>query len=110
MADVPTKKKQKSAPQVEEIHVAVKRLPWYKRLWEWIISIFIDEFELIVWFHDETEFTDRGNKTIRRTKRTFILKKITKKKPNWIVGKDIFGKPFEIKTVEPFDYQIRKLR
>jgi|TARA_R110000803_G_scaffold42597_2_gene91191 hypothetical protein len=105
-----SKKKSVKPEVIEEVHVSVKRLPWYKRLWEWLISLFVDEFELIVWFHNETEISDRGTKTIKRTMKTFILKKITKKKPNWIVGKDAFGKPFEIKTVEPFDYQIRKIR
>ena len=39
----------------------------------------------------------------------FSNKKDTEKKAKEIKGKDIFGKDFEIKTVEPFDYQIRKL-
>jgi hypothetical protein len=38
-----------------------------------------------------------------------MLKDVTKKTSTHIVGKDIFNKPFEIKTVEPFDYQLRKL-
>ena len=88
----------------------VKRLPWYKRLWEWFVSLFVNEYELIVWFHAETEISAEGLKTVKRVSKTFLLKAISKKTPKHIKGTDIFGKAFEIKTVEPFDYQIRKLR
>lgn len=102
------KKKQTTIEQ--KVQAKIIRLVWYKRVWEWIVSLFVNEFELIVWFHSETQITDRGTKHIQRIEKTFLLKKITKKSPKHIIGKDIFGKPFEIKTVEPFDYQIRKLR
>lgn len=89
---------------------SVKRLPWYKRLWEWFVGLFVNEYELIVWFHNETDISEEGLKTIRRTKREFLLKSISKSTNKHVKGTDAFGKPFEIKTVEPFDYQIRKLR
>ena len=95
--------------KVEDTDIKVVKLPWYKRLWQWWLSLFINEYELIVWFHAETSETAEGLKTIKRTQKTFMLKSISKKSPNEIRGKDIFGKDFEIKTVEPFDYQIRKL-
>lgn len=89
---------------------SVKRLPWYKRLWEWFIGLFVNEYELIIWFHNETDISQEGLKTVRRTRREFLLKSISKSNSKHIKGTDAFGKPFEIKTVEPFDYQIRKLR
>ena len=104
------KKKETTTTIEQKVQATIIRLVWYKRIWEWIVSLFVNEFELIVWFHSETQITDRGTKHIKKTEKTFLLKKITKKSPKHIIGKDIFGKPFEIKTVEPFDYQIRKLR
>ena len=94
---------------VEDNEVVVKKLPILKRIWQWWLSLFIEEYELIVWFHTETVEHQDGLKTIRRTSKTFMLKDVTKKTSTHIVGKDIFNKPFEIKTVEPFDYQLRKL-
>ena len=94
---------------VEDKEIVVKKLPWYKRLWQWWLSLFKEEYELIVWFHSETIEHQDGLKTIRRSQKTFMLKDVTKKTSTHIVGKDIFNKPFEIKTVEPFDYQLRKL-
>ena len=102
--------KKKETTIEQKVQATIIRLVWYKRVWEWIVSLFVNEFELIVWFHSETDISEEGLKTIRRVEKTFLLKKITKKSPKHIIGKDIFGKPFEIKTVEPFDYQIRKLR
>jgi len=96
--------------QVEDTEVKVVRPKWYKRLWQWWLSLFIEEYELTVWFHSETvEHTD-GLKTIKRSSKVFMLKDIDKKTPTHITGKDIFNKSFEIKTVEPFDYQLRKLK
>ena len=43
-----------------------------------------------------------------RTKR-IIVKDFKKKTPKHIKGKDMDGRAFEIRTVEPFDYQIRKI-
>lgn len=94
---------------VEDNEVVVKKLPILKRIWQWWLSLFIEEYELIVWFHTETVEHQDGLKTIKRTSKTFMLKDVTKKTSTHIVGKDIFNKPFEIKTVEPFDYQLRKL-
>ena len=94
---------------IEDKEVVIKKLPWYKRLWQWWLSLFKEEYELIVWFHAETIEHQDGLKTIKRTQKTFMLKDVSKKTSTHIVGKDIFNKPFEIKTVEPFDYQIRKL-
>ena len=94
---------------IQDTETTIVYLPWRKRLWQWWISLFKEEYELIVWFHSETIIQEDGVKTIRRMRKEFQLKDITKKSPTHIVGKDIFGKPFEIKTVEPFDYQIRKI-
>lgn len=110
MAKAKTEQKPKSVVVEQKAGGAVKRLPWYKRLWEWFIGFFVNEYELVVWFHNETDISVDGLKTVRRTKKEFLLKSISKKQPTHIKGTDAFGKEFEIKTVEPFDYQIRKLR
>lgn len=95
--------------KVEDTEVIIKKAKWYKRLWQWWLSLFKEEYELTVWFHTETTVNADGLKTIKRSQKVFMLKNISKKTPTHVVGKDIFGKPFEIKTVEPFDYQVRKL-
>lgn len=96
--------------QVEDTEVKVVKPKWYRRLWQWWLSLFVEEYELTVWFHTETVEHVDGLKTIRRSSKVFMLKDITKKTSTHITGKDIFGKPFEIKTVEPFDFQLRKLK
>jgi len=95
---------------VEDSKIEVKKASWHKRLWQWWLSLFVEEYELTVWFHTETVEHADGLKTIRRSSKVFILKDISKKTSTHITGKDIFGKPFEIKTVEPFDFQLRKLK
>ena len=94
---------------IEEKEVVIKKVSVWKRMWQWWLSLFKEEYELIVWFHAETVEHQDGLKTIKRSQKTFMLKDVTKKTSTHIVGKDIFGKPFEIKTAEPFDYQLRKL-
>ena len=43
MAEVPTKKQAKEQEVVEQKHTTIKRLPWYKRLWEWFIALFVND-------------------------------------------------------------------
>jgi len=94
---------------IQDTEVLVVKLAWYKRLWQWWLGLWKEEYEVVVWFHTETTINAEGLTTVKRNRKEFQLKDITKKTPTHIVGKDIFGKPFEIKTVEPFDYQIRKI-
>ena len=81
-----------------------------KKILDWIKSLFTEEYELCVWFHAETTVSSDGMKTVTRSKRVFKLSSITKRSPSHIIGKDVNGFPFEIRTVEPFDYTIRKTR
>ena len=79
-------------------------------VWRWILSLFQEEYELVVWFHSETIGGSDGLKSVARSRKGFTLTALTKKTPTHIVGKDEHGHPFEIKTVEPFDYTIRKTK
>jgi hypothetical protein len=89
--------------------IQIKSAGLHRRFWEWVSRFFQEEYELTVWFQGTTTIAADGVTTISRSQKIFILKEISKKTQNHIVGKDAFGKPFEIKTVEPFDYQIRKV-
>jgi hypothetical protein len=62
---------------------------------EWFRKLFYNEYEIIVW--DSTAM------------KTFYLRKISKISHNEIKGVDMDKKYFEYKTVEPFNYKIRKL-
>jgi len=76
------------------------------RLW---FKIFYEEYELTVWYLKDSERDSYGNIVTTRTHKRYLLKKISKKTPKHIKGKDMDGRAFEIRTVEPFDYQIRKI-
>lgn len=93
----------------EEI-VTVKKPAWYKRFWNWILILFKEEFELTVWYVYETTESAEGLKVTKRKEKNYILKEISKKTNTHIKGKDISGADFEIKTVDPFDYEIRKTK
>lgn len=76
------------------------------RLW---FKIIYEEYELTVWYLKDSIRDGDGNITTTRSHKRYLLKKITKKTPKHIKGKDMDGRAFEIRTVEPFDYQIRKI-
>lgn len=78
--------------------------------WHWLSNLFVEEYELIVWFHAETIMGADGLKSVSRSKKIFQLSRLTKHTPKHIRGKDQYGNFFEIRTVEPFDYSIRKLK
>ena len=75
----------------------------------WFKKIAYEEYELTVWF-DDTSTTDiDGNVTTLKSKKVFILKSVSKKTPTHIKGQELDGKNFEIRTVKPFDYMLRKI-
>ena len=76
------------------------------KLW---FKIIYEEYELTVWYLKDAVKDKDGNITTTRTSKRYLLKKITKKTPKHIKGKDMEGRLFEIRTVEPFDFQIRKI-
>lgn len=66
----------------------------------WWLGLIKEEYHLEVWF-----LNDNGGKT----KKDFILKSISKRSNTHIKGVLSDGTPLELKTVEPFDYCIRKI-
>jgi len=81
---------------------------WRATLKLWF-KIIYEEYELTVWYLKDAVKDKDGNITTTRTSKRYLLKKITKKTPKHIKGKDMEGRLFEIRTVEPFDFQIRKI-
>ena len=83
------------------------------KLWKTILrlwfKIIYEEYELTVWYLKDSVRDKDGNITTTRSNKRYLLKKISKKTPKHIKGKDMNGRAFEIRTVEPFDYQIRKI-
>jgi hypothetical protein len=83
---------------------------WFQRFVDWIISLFTEEYELTIWYVYEITENIAGQKVVKRRERTYLLREITRKTNTHIVGKEKNGDRFEIKTVDAFDYQIRKLK
>ena len=93
-----------------EIQKKEQPAPWYKKLWHWILILFQEEYEVSIWYVYETLENENVTKVTKRVKETYIFKKITKRTNKHIAGIDQYGMPFEIKTVNPFDYEIRKTK
>ena len=84
---------------------------WYQKIWHWILSLFLEEYEVTVYFvAEKTINPENGNTSVKRVKRVFIMKDISKKTQTELRGKDRNGFPIEIKTVDPFDYTIVKTK
>jgi hypothetical protein len=83
-----------------------------KGLKEWWFRLFYEEYHLSVWFEKDIKVVGTGDKRIEtstKVRKEFKLKAISKRSPTHIKGKDLKGRAFELKTVKPFDYQIRKI-
>ncbi len=74
-----------------------------KKLTEWLKTLFLEEYELTVWYKGGTDFDPKT------TKRVYRMKSISKKTQTHFKGTQTNGKSLEIKTTSPFDYQIEKL-
>lgn len=81
-----------------------------KKFWNWLLSLFSERWELTVWFQADNSMSRDGEilKT-RSSKKVFVLKSVSKKTPTHVKGIDEDNKSFEIRTVKPFDYMLRRL-
>ena len=69
---------------------------------EWWLTLIKEEYEVTFWFPSTDQFNPLP------IKKTYKLKKISKKNQKHFVGVDLLGRTLEIKTTEPFDYRIVK--
>lgn len=81
-----------------------------KRLWDWVLSLFVDEYVVDIYFTSESLETDKGLKTTAVTKKTYHFKSIKWKTQKHLVGVDLDGHRVEIKSTEPFSYTITKVK
>jgi len=63
----------------------------------WIVSFFINEWEVTIWI-------DPQKKT------QYHFKWLDKCEPKHLKGKLISGEPFELKTQDAFNFQIKKVK
>jgi len=77
---------------------------------EWIKKLLHEEYLLEVFFAAEVILDPTSTmKVVRREKRSWKVKRIIKKSPKHIVAKDMNGHRLEIKSIEPFGYNITKI-
>ena len=81
----------------------------WTKISNWFKKIAYEEYELTVWFDDASVIDKDGNIASTKSKKVFILKSVSKKTPTHIKGVELDGKNFEIRTVKPFDYMLRKI-
>lgn len=82
----------------------------FNKLKNWIETLLFEEYELTIWTIKEVKVMADGSRVSKKQKNVYSLRSIDTK-TNWhIVGKDMNKMIFEIKTVEPFDFQIRKIK
>ena len=77
---------------------------------EYFKKLAYEEYELTVWFDGGSSEDKEGNLTPNpKSKKVFKLKSVSKKTPTHIKGNELDGTDFEIRTVQPFDYMLRKI-
>ena len=72
----------------------------FNKIKNWWLGLIKEEYHLEIWF-----FNDDGG----RTKKEFSLKSISKRTNKHIKPVMLDGTPLEIKTVEPFDFCLKKI-
>jgi hypothetical protein len=84
-------------------------MSYWQRFVNWLERLLKpDEYEVTIWFVVETT-VGATHKTIARSKKVFRMQSIDKINQKQFVGVSIHGDRVQIKTTEPFDYQIVKL-
>lgn len=78
-----------------------------KRFWYWILSLFLKEYEVTVWFEGHTTVNQDGSKTTMREPKTFRCSKVHKLSPKHIKLTQTDKVKVEIKTVNPVGYDVK---
>lgn len=78
-----------------------------KRFWYWILSLFLKEYEVTVWFEGHTTINQDGSKTTMREPKTFRCSKVHKLSPKHIKLTQTDKVKVEIKTVNPVGYDVK---
>ena len=82
----------------------------FKKIWDKIISFFIDEFEVTIYFPGEVVELDDGKKQLTYNPKIYVCKRVK------ILSETRFrllltnGQVVNIKTVEPVGYDIVKTK
>ncbi len=71
--------------------------------WDWLKRWLTDEYEVTVWFKPGSGMLNGD------TKKIFKFKRIDKLTNKHIKGVTTDNEKFEIRTIQPFDYNVRKL-
>lgn len=82
----------------------------WNRFKRWIISIFIDEFEVTIYFPDEIIEKPDGSKQQGFNPKTYVCRKLKKISKNHFKLVTIDGNLVEIKTVDPVGFDIVKTK
>jgi hypothetical protein len=81
-----------------------------KRLWNWIVGLFIDEFEVTIYFPGEMIELDDGTKKATYNPKHYTCRRVK------IISETEFrlyktdGQLVRIKTVEPVGFDVTKTR
>jgi hypothetical protein len=86
-----------------------KPIDWIGALINWLKSLSKTEYELTIWFPSE-DLTPKGIIVRKSVRSVYSLSKITKKTQTHIVGKDMNNMFFEIKTKNPMDYRLIRIK
>jgi len=89
------------------VHIMIN---FFKKLWQWFLNLFVDKWEVTIYFAGEVVEKPDGSKSIGRNPKTYVCKKLKKvsDKHMKLVLED--GRSIEIKTVEPVGYDITKIQ
>ena len=78
-------------------------------MWSWLKTLFLEEYELTVFFKGETKVLADGTRIESGAPKTFRVKKIKKLSEKHIIFIDVDKKRHEIKTTEPTGYNLIKI-
>ena len=77
------------------------------RFWHWILSLFLKEYEVTVWFEGSTVTNPDGTKETSRDPKTYLWRSIVKLSQKHIKLILTTKELVEIKTVNPVGYDIK---
>ena len=82
----------------------------WQRIWDWILSWFIDEFEVTIYFPANKVTKEDGTEVVEYNPKTYICRKVKVKSETEFKLLTVDGRNVNIKTVVPVGYDIVKTK
>ena len=86
-----------------------KNKNWFKKLLDWFKKLFLERWELVIYFPGEVRTLEDGTKVEKYAPKTYQVKKVKKLTEKHMIFIEENGNLHEVRVVSPVGYDLTKV-